>query len=302
VIIPSTKPVNCLGHSSSSRRSSTLSLVRTLSFSILAFFEHSAVFVIRYVERRTDQLLDAAILDHSPLPSEFDGIQFESEWSLLRSLTPKRKVVPGPTVPQLSKNGIPNSPSLPSQPISPIPSSPPPSHRGLSSLKQSFSRSHSTPIQSMLQDIPSGPNPSDLTSVFDALQTFLILSGVNPALITQLWSQVFYWIACEVSSIISRCFAEDSCVGEVFNRVLSRKKYLCRCAGIHYFSVVLADVTHRSRAVQIGANLSALEEWVEMANLPRSVRSHLAPVRDLLNWLQVSCLKNVVAALLTQSL
>lgn len=44
-----------------------------------------------------------------------------------------------------------------------------------------------------------------------------------------------------------------------------------------------------SRAILIGMNLSALEEWVETVNLPRSVLSHLAPVRDLLNWLQVSC-------------
>ena len=36
-------------------------------------------------------------------------------------------------------------------------------------------------------------------------------------------------------------------------------------------------------------NLSVLEEWVETANLPRGVLSHLAPVRDLLNWLQVRC-------------
>lgn len=293
MIILSTKPVNCSGHSFSLRRSSTPSLVRTLSLSKLPFpylFEY-VVFIIRYVERRTDQFLNAAILDHSPLPSEFDGIQFESEWSLLRSLTPKRKPAPVPTVPQLAKNGIPHSPSLPSRPISPIPSSPPPSHRSFTSLKQSFSRSRGTPISSMFQDMPSGPNPSDLTSAFDALQTFLILSGTNPALITQLWSQVFYWIACEVSSKRFSCFTEDSCVGEIFNRVLTRKKYLCRCAGSHNFSVVLADVNHRSRAVQIGINLSALEEWVETANLPRSVLSHLTPVRDLLNWLQVSSLK-----------
>jgi hypothetical protein len=37
-------------------------------------------------------------------------------------------------------------------------------------------------------------------------------------------------------------------------------------------------------------NLSVLEEWIETANLPRGVMSHLAPVRDLLNWLQVRCL------------
>jgi hypothetical protein len=35
------------------------------------------------------------------------------------------------------------------------------------------------------------------------LQTFLILSGTNPALITQMWSQVFYWIACEFSPMSS---------------------------------------------------------------------------------------------------
>jgi DIL domain len=36
-------------------------------------------------------------------------------------------------------------------------------------------------------------------------------------------------------------------------------------------------------------NLSVLEEWIETANLPRGVMSHLTPVRDLLNWLQVRC-------------
>ena len=204
-----------------------------------------AVFVLRYVERRIDQLLNAAILDHSPLPSGFDGIQFESEWSLLRSLTPKRKPIPGPSVPQLVKNGIPTSPS-PSRSTSPVPTSSPPSHHSFASLKQSFSRSRGTPMQSMFQDTPSRPNPSDVISVFDALQTFLVLSGTNPALITQIWSQVFYWIACKVFSIVFSCFVEDSCIGEVFNRVLTRKNYLCRCATINYFSVILADVTQIS--------------------------------------------------------
>ncbi len=207
MITPSTRPVNCLGRSFSLKRSSTLSSVcipELCSPRVPHLFGHPAVFIIRYVERRTDQLLNAAILDYSPLPSEFDGIQFESEWSFLRSLTPKRKQVPGPTVPHLVKNGIPHSPSLPSRSTSPVPSSPPPSHRSFASLKQSFSRSRggssSAPIQSMFQDTQpsaSGPDPSDVTSVFDALQMYLILSGTNPALITQMWSQVFYWMACE---------------------------------------------------------------------------------------------------------
>ena len=205
VIIQLTRPANCLDHSFSSRKSSTLFSVRTLSLPIfynLDSFELIAVFVIRYVERRIDRLLDPAILDHSPLPSEFDGIQFESEWSFFRSLTPKKKS--NPAVAQSAKNGIINPPSLPTRPSSPIPSSPPSSHRGFASLKQSLSkgRGTSTPLQSIFNDPPSQetkPNPTSITFVFDALQTFLILSGTNPALITQMWSQVFYWIACKFS-------------------------------------------------------------------------------------------------------
>ena len=208
VTIQSMRPASCLDHSFSLRRSSTLSSVRTLSPMILHdldSFELIAVFVIRYVERRIDQLLDPAILDHSPLPSEFDGIQFESEWSFLRSLTPKKKPTSNPVV---AKNGIISSPSLPTRSSSPIPSSPPSSHRGFASLKQSLSkgRGANTPLQSIFNDLPSQetkPNPASIIFVFDALQSFLILSGTNPALITQIWSQVFYWIACRFSSMSS---------------------------------------------------------------------------------------------------
>ena len=209
-IIQSMRPASYLDHSFSLRRSSTLSSVRTLNLTILHDldpFELIAVFVIRYVERRIDQLLDPAILDHSPLPAEFEGIQFESEWSFLRSLTPKKKPTSNPAVAQSLKNGIISSPSLPAR-SSPIPSSPPSSHRGFASLKQSLSKSRgaSTPLQSIFNDLPSQetkPNPTSITFAFDALQTFLILSGTNPALITQMWSQVFYWIACKFLSISS---------------------------------------------------------------------------------------------------
>lgn len=158
------------------------------------------------MEKKIDRFLDPAILEYSPLPSELDGIQFESEWSFLRSLTPKKKPAPSPTVVQSTKNGITSSPSLPSRSLSPIPSSPPPS-RGFASLKHSLSKSRggsSTTLQSIFNDVQpqeTRPNPTSITLVFDALQTFLILSGTNPALITQLWSQVFYWIACESLSM-----------------------------------------------------------------------------------------------------
>ncbi|THH11747.1 hypothetical protein EW146_g7944 [Bondarzewia mesenterica] len=223
------------------------------------------VFIIRYVERKIDQLIDTAILDHSPLPAEFEGIQFESDWSFLRSFAAKKKATANPPNPAPIRNGAPVSPGFLSRPPSPGPS---PHHPGspshsmsFSSLRQSLSRkrasSATTPSQSLFQDNVPSPHPGDITAFFDALQTLLALSGVNPALITQMWSQVFYWIACEI-----------------FNRIITRKKNLCR-----------------SRAVQIGMNVSALEEWVESVNLPRGVISHFAPVRDLVNWLQ--CLSSI---------
>ena len=48
------------------------------------------------------------------------------------------------------------------------------------------------------------------------------------------------------------------------------------------------EMAHRSRAVQISMNVSALEEWIGNMELPRGIGSHFAPVKDLLNWLQVS--------------
>lgn len=40
--------------------------------------------------------------------------------------------------------------------------------------------------------------------------------------------------------------------------------------------------------MQIGLNLSALEEWVTNVGLPSGVSSHFQTLRELLVWLQVS--------------
>ena len=57
-----------------------------------------------------------------------------------------------------------------------------------------------------------------------------------------------------------------------FNRMLTRKKLLCR-----------------SRAMQISLNLSVLEEWIGSVGLPSGVGGHFTGVRELLSWLQVWC-------------
>ncbi|KAJ3549652.1 hypothetical protein NM688_g5158 [Phlebia brevispora] len=222
------------------------------------------VFIIRFAERRIDGLLDAALLDYSPLSSEFDSVQFESEWSILRTFQASSKKKPTPL--QNSNSLAPGSPTIKSNTgtVSPSgtsrPSSPPPSvtPTKFASLRQTFSRARaSSTVSSPQVQTPPPPSPNNVTTFMTALQTLLVLSDINPALITQLWSQVFYWAACEM-----------------FNRILTRKKYLCR-----------------SRAVQMSMNVSALEEWVGNMELPRGISSHFAPVKDLLNWLQ--CLSSI---------
>ncbi|KAJ7071109.1 DIL domain-containing protein [Mycena amicta] len=230
------------------------------------------VFIIRYAERRIDQLLDAALLDFSPLPAEMDSVQFESEWSFLRSLTGKRKAAPPAPPPPALRAVIPPTPPSPNRPASPSGSISASTSRGFSSLRQSFARaragSQTTPIQAFFSDGPPPTSAADVTSFLTALHTLLTLSDVNPALTTQLWSQVMYWTSCEM-----------------FNRILTRKKYICR-----------------SRAMQISMNLMALEEWVEQMGLPRGVQSHFNPVRDLLNWLQVCSPYPIVSFLALQCL
>ncbi|KAG7099151.1 hypothetical protein E1B28_001022 [Marasmius oreades] len=231
------------------------------------------VFIIRLAERKIDSLLDAALLDYSQFVD--DSIQFESDWSFFRPF--KKKAPPTPSA-QSTLRGSP----LPPTPSSPVPNRFPPQSPGLgpnyrppspspsiqsfsSSIRQSLStsrnRSGSVALQSLFNDPSAEPEKetdlSKLTNFLTALQTLLVLMNINPALITQLWSQVMYWTACEI-----------------FNRVLTRKKYLCR-----------------SRAVQIGINLSVLEEWVIQMGLPRGVQSHLTPVRELIHWLQ--CLSSI---------
>ncbi|KAF8213131.1 hypothetical protein K438DRAFT_1956554 [Mycena galopus ATCC 62051] len=127
------------------------------------------VFIIRFAERRIDQLLDAALLEYSPLASEFDSIKFESEWSFLRSFQGKKKAAPSAS---LRPPPAPPSPITPTSPAGSISAS---TSRGFSSLKQTFSRaragSAATPIQAIFGDAPPPTSPADITSFLTALHT-----------------------------------------------------------------------------------------------------------------------------------
>lgn len=230
----------------------------------------SQVFVIRVIEKKIDPLIDPALLEHSPLAAEFDHIQFESEWSFFKNFTtPKRKpqpVTPPKKAPMSPAGSPPAQTTLPnalSQLMgSPTPGSPSPdkSAQGpFSSLRFRSTPSRSPnpfqrdPLTPPPTSTPNSPTPTSITTILTAVHTLLSLYGINPILIVQANSQVLYWTACEL-----------------FNRLISRKKYLCR-----------------SRAIQVGMNVGVLEEWVTRVGLPKGVSNHFACVRQLLSWLQV---------------
>lgn len=83
-------------------------------------------------------------------------------------------------------------------------------------------------LQSFVTDgPPPAQSPQELVIFLSALHELLIDSGINPAIITQLWSQVMYWTACEFSRLYAYQIAYSH-VAETFNRILTRKRYLCR--------------------------------------------------------------------------
>ena len=147
-------------------------------------------------------MLDAAILEYSPLSSEFDSVQFESEWSILRTFQSSKKKAPSPAVntpppgSPIPKSGTPLASGVPSRPPTP----PSTAQTKLASLRQTFGRGR--PPSGSLAGGAAGDgslvlSPQDITSFMTALHTFLTLADINPALIVQLWSQVMYWAACE---------------------------------------------------------------------------------------------------------
>ena len=113
------------------------------------------------------------------------------------------------------------------------------------------------------------PSPRNITSLLSSTLFVLDLYDIHSVIIAQVLAQLFYWIGAEL-----------------FNHVLTHKTYLAR-----------------TKAMQIRMNISALEDWARMnnrtpehyeggsltssgENTVDAARKHLAPVIQLLQWLQ----------------
>jgi Myosin heavy chain len=112
-------------------------------------------------------------------------------------------------------------------------------------------------------------SPRNITSLLSSTLFVLDLYDVHSVITTQILSQLLYWLSAEI-----------------FNRIMSTKRYLAR-----------------TKAMQIRMNVSSLEDWARTNNrVPEhyengstnttgdstidAARRHLAPVIQLLQWLQ----------------
>ena len=112
-------------------------------------------------------------------------------------------------------------------------------------------------------------SPRNITSLLSSSLFVLDLYDVHSVIVAQILSQLYYWLGAEI-----------------FNRIMSNKRYLAR-----------------TKAMQIRMNISMLEDWARSNNRQPehyengtmtatgeatvdSARRHLAPVVQLLQWLQ----------------
>ncbi|KAI4715696.1 hypothetical protein E4T48_08139 [Aureobasidium sp. EXF-10727] len=112
-------------------------------------------------------------------------------------------------------------------------------------------------------------SPRNITSLLSSTLFVLDLYDVHSVITTQVMSQLLYWLSAEI-----------------FNRIMSNKRYLAR-----------------TKAMQIRMNISQLEDWARTnnrapehfengslnatgENIIEAARKHLAPVVQLLQWLQ----------------
>ncbi|KAE8141065.1 hypothetical protein BDV38DRAFT_238584 [Aspergillus pseudotamarii] len=112
-------------------------------------------------------------------------------------------------------------------------------------------------------------SPRNITSLLSSTLFVLDLYDVHSVIITQILSQLLYWLGAEI-----------------FNRIMTTKRYLAR-----------------TKAMQIRMNVSTLEDWARNNNRQPehyengsmtstgestmdAARRHLAPVIQLLQWLQ----------------
>src|SRR4051794_32949472 len=186
------------------------------------------VLLAKDAQRRIDKVLEASMLEFDTIPG-LDNVRFEGEWRVFKHFQRRSK--------------------------SPVKSYNNPALNNLQS-SSSLRRSSSASILPIFRGPPSprqrsAPSPRNVTSLLSSTLFVLQTYEIHPMIIEQVMSQLFYFMSCEL-----------------FNKIISKKKYLCR-----------------SKAMQIRLNVSAIEDWVRTNNLSLSLINHFQPLIQLLQLL-----------------
>jgi hypothetical protein len=210
-----------------------------------------AAHITRALEIGIDAILEPAMLDCETIDED---VRFDDEWSILKSLTGRRK----------NRLSAPHVASIfGATPGSPIASS----SRMQSSPSSRSSARGSLILDTQLDKTPSKSNgsgadvpvsPANIIDLLSGMLMILELYEINPALIIQIFSQVFCWLGAVMFNLI----------------INSGKKYLCR-----------------SKALQIKMNLELVAEWVKNSSLPSTIYTkHFERVLQLLQVSSERCL------------
>jgi hypothetical protein len=129
-----------------------------------------------------------------------------------------------------------------------------------STMDESAMQRTSSSISTVSTDVNVHHTPRSVTQILTYTLYVLQSYEIHSTIIIQALAQFFHTLSCEL-----------------FNHILSKKKYLCR-----------------SKALQVRMNLSNIEDWIHNNNLPNSLVGYLNPTIQLLQLLQcVSQLSDV---------
>lgn len=140
------------------------------------------VFILRDVERRIDKVLAPALLDFEGLPG-FEDVQFEGEWSsnrFVQKLTGRGKkgITKSVSAMSIFASSEPQSPQL-----SPI----------------SITTPQLLPRAISLASIRTNDiSPHSIIGLLSSTLFVLQLYQLPPSIIVQAFSQLYYWISCEI--------------------------------------------------------------------------------------------------------
>jgi hypothetical protein len=156
------------------------------------------VFVVRDAERRIDRILDQAMLNHEAVPG-FEDVRFEDQWRIVSAVTSRMKRESRkPSVMSIFSSSMP--PASPDSTNKSESGSPLAVRRGKSlvNLRGSPSPSPARGGAAVTTAVSPRTIAGLLSSTLFVLQSY----EIHPCVIVQAFSQIFYWLGCELTNRI----------------------------------------------------------------------------------------------------